>query len=149
MKAYSFPFLCEKSWRNGDDDSEDVFGRRGEPVADEVGQSNLVADIVFSSYTFNFRSEIHFDHLTNVPSRLGRADSIFSRPKSEMPLIEETGSAAVEGQGECRFFRRRRRVDRFHQGAGDGALSLMRTEEEEGVALTTGQTMTAFNDTFS
>ena len=37
-----------------------------------------------------------------------------------MPLIDdETGSVAEE-EGECL----RRRVDRFHPGAGDGALPL-------------------------
>ena len=46
--------------------------------------------------------------------------SSLSRPKSEMPLIDdETGSVAEE-EGECLG----RRVDRFHPGAGDGALPL-------------------------
>lgn len=42
-----------------------------------------------------------------------------------MPLIDdaETGSVAEE-EGECLLLRRRRRVDRFHPGAGDGALPL-------------------------
>ena len=42
-------------------------------------------------------------------------NSIFSRPKSEMPLIDDETESGEE-EGECRLLRRR--VDRFHQGAG-------------------------------
>ena len=37
-KAYSFPFLCEKSWNSCDDEDEDGdnVGQRGKLVLDEV-----------------------------------------------------------------------------------------------------------------
>ena len=35
MKAYSFPFLCEKSWYNCDDEDDDDDSGQGEVVADE------------------------------------------------------------------------------------------------------------------
>ena len=49
MKAYSFPFLCEKSWNNCDDDDDDEEkdggGRRGEHVAEEVTEDDSKADL--------------------------------------------------------------------------------------------------------
>ena len=50
-KAYSFPFLCEKSWNNCDDDEdEDDVGHQGKLVVDEVindgGKSDLGSSIV-------------------------------------------------------------------------------------------------------
>ena len=50
-----------------------------------------------------------------------------------MPLIDDE-TESVEEEGERRFLRRR--VDRFHQGAGDGALPLKR-KIEGGTALDT------------
>ena len=50
MKAYSFPYLCEKSWNNCDDDEEqeeekDGGVRRGELVAEEVTEDDSKADL--------------------------------------------------------------------------------------------------------
>ena len=56
MKAYSFPFLCEKSWSNCDDEDDD--DGRGELVADEViedcGKSDLGANIVLCYVSKSF-----------------------------------------------------------------------------------------------
>ena len=43
MKAYSFPFLCEKSWNNCDEYDDE--GRREDLIADEVIHDGGISDL--------------------------------------------------------------------------------------------------------